>query len=187
MAWASDVDTGIAWTRDDMLGHHAVVTLVDNAANGCLPARFGTELVVTLLREKQDELREALDRVHGRAELAVTVLSGRGHEARSVDPSAEESTPSGTVYLRARAARLAAARDLAERVETIAGADLAASEHRLAPSDGVLLSSALLIERAVANTVKARLYREARDVRILVNGPWPAYTFAALGARVREA
>src|SRR6185503_13551475 len=93
----------------------------------------------------------------------------------------------GTAYLRARAARLAAARDLAQRVETIAGADLAASEHRLAPSDGVLLSSALLVERAVANTVKARLYREARDVRILVNGPWPAYTFAALGARVREA
>ena len=73
-AWTTELDElPPAWTRDDLLAHHAIVSLIDDAANGCLPARFGTPFVDALLVERQDELLAALDRVRGRAELAVTV------------------------------------------------------------------------------------------------------------------
>jgi hypothetical protein len=236
-AWTSEVDEG-SWTREDLLAHHAVVSRLADVAETCLPARFGTQLSEALLAARQDELLAALERVRGRAELAVTVLSGRAHEAPKVhqvereelltqdapigagetasSPAAkapfgagETASPpaggalvgatgagetaypptgaSGTAYLRARAGRIGFARLVSERVERIAGDALAGSEHRLAPSEGVLLSSALLVERSAAENVKARLYREVRDVRILVNGPWPAYSFAAIGAPMREA
>ena len=44
----------------------------------------------------------------------------------------------------------------------------------------VALSSAVLVARASAEDVKNRLIRAEQDVRILVNGPWPPYTFATV-------
>ncbi len=54
--------------------------------------------------------------------------------------------------------------------------------HSLCPSQSVGLSSALLVKRSRAADVQARLVRTQHDVRILVNGPWPPYTFAAVGS-----
>ena len=85
-----------------------------------------------------------------------------------------------------RAATLGLAKRLAEQVELGAGADLVEADHRLVPSEAVLLSSALLVERAAAETVKARLTRVSGDVRILVNGPWPPYSFAVVDVPTRE-
>jgi hypothetical protein len=42
----------------------------------------------------------------------------------------------------------------------------------------VALSAALLVPRASAENVRKRIARTEQDVRILINGPWPPYTFA---------
>jgi hypothetical protein len=36
----------------------------------------------------------------------------------------------------------------------------------------------VLVPRASAENVTKRLTRSEQDVRILINGPWPPYTFA---------
>jgi len=40
---------------------------------------------------------------------------------------------------------------------------------------------ALLVPRVRAAEVRARLARVEPDVRILLNGPWPPYSFVAIG------
>ncbi len=191
-AWATETPLE-AWTRDDLLAHHALVVRIDAAANGCLPARFATPVTEVLLRERYADLARALDRVEGCAELAVTVVRGRpapAGEASDARPNdtvqTGGATPPGTAYLRTRAATMALARRLAEQLDAAAGQELIEADHRLAPSNAVLLSSALLVERAAAEAVKARLPRVSDDVRILVHGPWPPYSFAVVDVPTRE-
>jgi len=184
-AWATETPLE-AWTRDDLLVHHALVTRIDAAAKGCLPARFATLVTEALLRERYADLARALDRVEGCAELAVTVVRGGLPTPEDQPKVNKDKEQRGTAYLRARAATLGLANKLAEQVELGAGADLVEADHRLAPSDAVLLSSALLVERAAAEAVKARLTRASEDVRILVNGPWPPYSFAVVDVPTRE-
>ncbi len=169
-AWLTEMDDE-AWTRDDLMAHHAVVTALDAAANGCLPARFATHVSEDLLRQRYDALSEALSRVEGRSELAVT----------AVWTSPPAPTTSGTAYLRVRAEALRSARRVARLIEEACGDQLVQVSHRECPSQTVALSSALLVPRARADVVKMALPRDTQDVRILVNGPWPPYSFAGIG------
>ena len=73
------------------------------------------------------------------------------------------------------------ARELADEIERVAGADLVAVWRQVCPSTGVALSSALLAPQARAKDLMARLLGMQDGVRILVNGPWPPYTFADTG------
>ena len=125
-----------------------------------------------LLRSRYDDLLLALERVTDRAELAVTALW----------TSPPQRAETGTAYLRARGQKLATAHRVAAELERACGDDLVAAEHHEVPSDTVALSSALLVTRDRAEMAKQRLPREATAVRILVHGPWPPYTFAALGS-----
>ena len=175
VAWASECEER-AWTRDDLLRHHAIVERIFAATPACLPARFGTRLSAELLHARHAELQAALERVTDRAELAVTAVW--------TAPASPAHT--GTEYLRGRAGRLEAARRLARDIERACGADLVAAEHREIPSDSVALSSALLVARDRVMTAKQTLPRQMSSVRILVNGPWPPYTFAALGSTREE-
>lgn len=170
IAWASAADGG------DLFAHHAVVERIFATTRACLPARFDTPITPELLHDRYADLFLALERVEGRAELAVTALWTSSPETRT----------SGTAYLRARAEMLATAKHVAQQLEDACDGDLAAAEHRELPSAAVALSSALLVERDTAAMIKQRLTLEAQDVRILVNGPWPPYTFAALGAAREE-
>jgi hypothetical protein len=69
---------------------------------------------------------------------------------------------------------------LADQTERVVGSELVDVRHQVCPSVTVALSSALLVPRDRAEQIKARLIRQEQDVRILVNGPWPAYTFASV-------
>jgi hypothetical protein len=175
-AWATDIEA-LEWTREDLLAHHAIVERIFSVANACLPARFGTPVTPKLLAERYADLVSALERVAGRAELAVT----------AVWSTPGEHAPTGTAYLRARADALKRAQQLAREVERATQADVVEVQHVLCPSRTVMLRSALLVARDRAAAAKLRLPREVRDVRILVNGPWPPYTFAAVGGSAREA
>jgi hypothetical protein len=73
------------------------------------------------------------------------------------------------------------ATELADAIEKRVGADLVDSRRRVCPSPSVALSLALLVPRENAHELVARLLSLAQDVRILVNGPWPPYTFAVVG------
>ena len=73
--------------------------------------------------------------------------------------------------------RRARARELADDLERRLANDLVEVRHEICPSSTVAVSSAVLVARIHAEKIKARLIRAEQDVRILVNGPWPAYTF----------
>jgi hypothetical protein len=193
-AWATPLaEAGDALGRADLLAHHAIVSEIDERADGCLPARFPTwvegDALRELLRARQVALSTGLERVRGRAELAVTVVWTSSLETTTPAPAAsaappETSTP-GRRYLVERRQAFAGsdrqrerARELADELERVLGADLVGARHQLNPSRQVALSSALLVPRARAEGLKMALALVKRDVRILVNGPWPAYTFA---------
>jgi hypothetical protein len=140
------------------------------------------------LGERRDELMSALDRVRGRCEVAVTAVWAAPEEDSA---PAEASTP-GVSFLRARRRYFAGsdrrrerAGELAEEIERSVGSSLVEVRSRVCPSAVVGLSMALLVPRAEAADAIARVPCAPRDVRILVNGPWPPYTFAGVG-EVRE-
>lgn len=177
-AWATETDAA-NWTRDDLLAHHAIITRIDAAAaGGCLPARFPTWLDAQMLHERRAELTDALARVRGRAELAITAVWRT--------PASLERASSGATYLRTRAVRLTAARRVARLIEDALGDAVVEVEHRVCPSEAIALSSAFLVPRARAEALKRSLPQETDGVRILVNGPWPPYTFAAVAMPARE-
>jgi gas vesicle protein GvpL/GvpF len=189
-AWASVVPEELGpLTRADVLEHHRVVGEVFELVNACLPARFPTTLadeaaLQALLVAKLTDVRNALARVRGCAELAVTAAWTTAQEEPLTPERA--STPGRRYLLERQAAlagserRFARARALADELEACAGADLVDARRRLCPSSDIALSLALLVRRSAAEHLDARLPRAAEDVRILVNGPWPAYTFADL-------
>jgi hypothetical protein len=171
--------------RADLLAHHDLISGLATQLD-VLPARFPTWLadedtVRHELQCRQGDLRKALERVRGRVELAVTAL---WTTASDEVPPPEADTPGRKYLLGRRQAfsgsdqRHARARQLADQTERLIGADLVEVRHQVCPSATVALSSAVLVPRTSAENVKVRLARGERDVRILINGPWPPYTFA---------
>jgi hypothetical protein len=187
-AWATQVPLARERLgRADLLDHHRIISALHAQCEACLPARFPTELAEDAIRQKRAELADALDRVRGRAELAVTGLWSTPVEDEPPSQSEVEGTV-GTRYLLQRRQALVGsdgrrgrARDLAEEIERLVGSELVDVRRQLCPSREVAVSLALLVPCIKAETVKSTLHRHGPDVRILVNGPWPPYTFAALG------
>jgi hypothetical protein len=186
VAWASEFDdqpSADQFTRADLLEHHDIISRLHARLQACLPARFATWLTddADLLR-RAEPLTAALERVRDRSELAVTALwTSAGDDD---DPPPEAKTP-GTRYLRGRQHEFAGsdrrherARELADEIERTVGSELVEATRSVCPSPSVALSAALLVPRAAASDLKNRLLRERPGVRILVNGPWPPYTFA---------
>jgi hypothetical protein len=184
--WTSEWSGLREFTREDVLDHHRVVGEVFAQVEACLPARFPTVVdaarLESLVAEKHANFESQLDKVRGRCELAITATWTTPEEPASV--SAEISP--GRRYLLERQRSLsvserrrARASELADRIER--EVDVACDSHRqLCPSPTVALSLALLVPKSTAEAIKARLPRTGPDVRILVNGPWPPYTFASV-------
>jgi hypothetical protein len=188
-AWATELtETSEPFGRADLLEHHEIISRFAAQLDGVLPARFPTWLADAdalrgELTRRQGELVEALDRVRGRVELAVTALWTTAGEE---EPPPAAATP-GLQYLLTRQhafsgsdRRRARAQELLEQTGRLVGTELIDVRHQLCPSATVALSSALLVPRAHAEIIKTRLIRAEQDVRILVNGPWPPYTFATV-------
>jgi hypothetical protein len=187
-AYASHFDAPAEnFGRADLLAHHDIISRLA-AQMDVLPARFPTWLadedaVRRELDRRRGDLVEALERVRGRVELAVTAV---WTEAPAEIPPPAAATP-GRKYLLGRQQafsgsdqRRVRARALADNTERLIGSDLVEIQHQICPSATVALSSAVLVPRASAENVKGRLARAEHDVRILINGPWPPYTFAAV-------
>jgi Gas vesicle synthesis protein GvpL/GvpF len=185
-AWATIwTQSPTMFERDDMLAHHELVSSLHARAHAVLPARFPTWLddelhVRQLLNTREDSLSAALERVQNRVELAVSVVW-------TVEPTPvpHAATP-GTRYLRERQQTHHVRDELEVIVATIERAtqgSVVDRQVRVAPHQGLAASIALLVERDQAAQVAEQVVHavEREDVRILVNGPWPPYTFAVLG------
>jgi hypothetical protein len=130
--------------------------------------------------------------VHGACELGVTAVWTVGGDAL---PATDGATTPGRRYLLERQAQLTAsearrarAMQLADGLERAAAGSVRRTERQVAPSSDVALSLALLVDRAAAAEVSQKLRAQVHhDVRILVHGPWPPYTFADFrSSRSRE-
>jgi hypothetical protein len=189
VAWASEFPSPPdQFTRADLLKHHEIISRLHAQVEACLPARFATWMTGDSgLERRAEPLTAALERVRDRSELAVTALWTSPLEADDPPgqtPPPEAATP-GTRYLRDRQhafagtdRRRARARELADEIERGAGQELVEAIHSICPSPAVALSAALLVPRGAGTAVRLRLLRDRPGVRILVNGPWPPYTFA---------
>jgi hypothetical protein len=190
-AWSSTLNLApSSFSRDDVLDNHRVVSGIFASVDACLPARFPTVLdasqLDTRIRERRDQLARQLDRVRGACELAITAVWASPDEPL---PIPKDVTP-GRRYLLARQRALSTTEQRRARANALADdlerqlADTARDTRReVCPSPTVLLSYAVLLSRSDVECVGQRIAsrtRRAADVRILVNGPWPPYTFASL-------
>jgi hypothetical protein len=186
-AWATLLSTEVpGFTRDDVMEDHRVVNRVFERVSACLPARFPTVLEEGVLRgglsTRAEQLERQLQLVSGACELAVTAV---WNAPEDVSADVEADTP-GRRYLLQRQAALAGserrharASKLADVLESKVGTALRQAQRQVCPSTEVGLSLALLVDRSVASEVRELLsLYSAQDVRILVHGPWPPYSFA---------
>ena len=184
--WTSELpDDAEPFTREDLLEHHRIVADIHARVDACLPARFPTWLAdAQVIAARRDALARQLEHVRGRAEVAVTAAWTTSDDA---PPSDDAAMPPGHAYLRTRQ-RVAAtsddrrglARDLEARILAAIGTTVTKHQSRICPSAAVALSLALLVPRTSAEMVLQQVPRMAPDVRILVNGPWPPYSFASI-------
>ena len=179
-------------TEDTLRRYDAVIRRLAARFPSLLPARFPTSFddpaeLWFVLRSRQASLRRALAHVRGRAQMTIRVLesgAGKAGEASGAGGAGKagggaQPAPTGSSYLRARAAAAAEERAVAgfepiraavrrwvrdERVEKRAGVT---SVYHLIPR-----GSAALYRTAAARAA------DAGDVRSVISGPWPAYAFA---------
>lgn len=189
LAWLEPV----VRTHDDVI--HAVAVAAPTAPLRLATICLDDDGVRARLREWYLPLMQALDRVTGRAEWSVKVLT------RPRAPEQEEGPASGGAdYLRRkkqqaqkRASGDAEAQEVAGRVHDELAAHAAASRH-LAPQDSrlsghlgtMVLNAAYLVpvedSEAFAGRI-ADLQAAHADVVIDGRGPWPPYSFAMLDQR----
>lgn len=165
-----------------------------------------------LLEGRRSEIHAALERVRDQAELAVTLLwdsegGKRGHGesgtnqrvltlARAPNPATARPATTdgpGRRYLEScrqtwkeRDSRKEVARQFAHALEERLAPWVADSWYAYCPSEAVALSGALLVPADRAAELCERLREMSptlRGVRIVVNGPWPPYTFSRLRGR----
>jgi hypothetical protein len=193
-AWATRLAGELApFTREDVLAHHELVGEIFTSVDACLPARFPTVFEDEAALQKkvvaqQANLASQLETVLGACELAVTAVWISSED----DPVEVEATTPGRRYLLERRHALAGserrrarATQLADAIEYVAGKELRQALRHVCPSTNVALSLALLVNRTSADAVRDCLGRDAQpDVRILVHGPWPPYSFAGTGSTV---
>ena len=199
-----------AASADDLLRHEAVVEAV-RACGPALPVRFGAVLpgaddVSRALAAQHDTLVEDLRRIGDKIELGVTALwypSGGHDGAPSPGPDAgrrgdadmaDSADRPGLTYLRTRQTEYRQAESARERARALARElDAVLRPHALAchrsvcPSARLALRDVYLLEREQVDAFE-RAFAEVRqrhhhEVRCMLSGPWPPYSFVTPPAR----
>jgi len=197
--WLSELDATPEPAAEHLLAHDTVVRAALRSRTP-LPLRFGAAFAdeaaaFAALTAREGELREALARVDGRAEMAVTLLWDADRErerllAERTDLRPPAGTPAGgRAYLEARRRAHALESALRDR----AGALLDAVSGRLSAADSTALEARTVLPRpGVAGTLAHLVrrehlftYRELAErageglagVMVRVSGPWAPYSF----------
>lgn len=198
LRWIGGTDLGVwvtewagdrALTRDDAFAHHDLVAVLCDGGP-CLPVRFGSWLATEdaarrSVEEGERRFRAAVDRLAERQEVAVTLLwrgptvpERRGHAAAATGRSFLDRKRK---IHAATDDRRRSAESLAGRLRTELAVEQADVRHETCPSAEVALSLSLLVRKDEADALKTRaLAAVARleDVRAVVSGPWPPYSFS---------
>jgi hypothetical protein len=170
-------------SRDDVLVHERVLEAVMERGP-VLPLRFGTRLgseqdLEAALRERCEELLPALDRVRGRVELGLRVL-GAGPEPSS------RAKQSGRDYLLDRLEAQRRAEAVARELHApLAGLAVASRLRERMQPPTVLVGSYLVAQDAVDGfrSHAEALANRHPDLRVVVTGPWPPYSFTGAEQR----
>ena len=195
--WATEWSGVATLARDDAFAHHDLVAALCDAGP-CLPVRFGTwlaneEAARRSIEEGEARFTAAVDRLADRQEVAVTLLWLEPFEAGSAGAGkagagrTEDAQHPGRSFLdRKRSIHVATderrrtAEALAVRLTAELAADQADVRQETCPSGEVALSLSLLARRGEAAALKARVTTavgELPEVRGVVSGPWPPYSF----------
>ncbi len=192
----------LGWLESVARGHDAVVHAVAGLGPTA-PLRLATicldeDGVRARLDEWYDGLTAALDRVQGRREWSVKAFAPVGEPTPARPAGGSSRAPgAGAAYLQRKKAETSArqhaeqhALDVAEHLHARLSA-LSVASRRLRPQDPRLtghegtmtLNGAYLVEvdeeagfAAAADALAAGL----PEARVLVQGPWPPYSFATL-------
>lgn len=189
--WASRLDRPPTPDVSAIQRHNHVVETAGRHEHGALPVRFGQWLdseaaLLDAIAERRDQYAEALPRVAGAVELGVRVVSP---EPVPAGAASVEAAASGREYLESVARRSAAS-----RARTARGRELARELHdTLGPllrdqrtdspaTPRGLVELAHLVSRDEVEEYRDQVSTFAAgepDLRFLVSGPWPPYSFAS--------
>ena len=174
---------------EQVLGHERVIESF-LPRDPVLPLRFGTRFereqqLVDVLVRRGDELSALLEQVRGHVELGVRVIPTEADTW--VGPARPPNGPppsSGRDALLARVARHNRVQEISLRLHAPLAELAAASTVREFPRPPALLVSSYLVGDGHVDTFRRRAAQLAAaqpDVRVLITGPWPPYSFAEAG------
>ncbi len=183
-------------TMEAVLHHEAVVEAA-RRQGPALPVRFGTvfrdaQAIARALAERYEPLAADLRRLGDKVELSLTALwpaapSGTEPALPTGEGEAPAGEGAGAQYLRARAAELRrdealneSARTLARELDEMLGGLALERRVALLPTPRVALRTAYLLEPAAVAAFRTAFeaVRHARgELRLLLTGPWPPYSF----------
>jgi len=176
-------------TRKNALAHHEVVRSITEQTTP-LPARFGTVVTVEQLSNyvstHQQAIKAKLAHVRGRVEMTVRMI--RTISGTDTPQESNNVGPGTAFLLEKRREILGDEAEAAQKGQLSAWlseklGDLIKEETiSLTPSQTVILARAdHLIERAGVQeyrTKMAKAVEERPEIRFMVSGPWPPYSFA---------
>ena len=176
-------------SRKNALAHHEVVRSITEQTTP-LPARFGTVVTIEQLRNYVSTHHEAIKAklAHVRGGVEMTVRMIRTINAAATSPDSNSVGPGTAFLLEKRREILRDDAGTAQRGE-LSGwlreqlGDLIKEEKiSVTPSETVILARAdHLIERVNVEPYRTRMVRavkERPEIRFMVSGPWPPYSFA---------
>jgi Gas vesicle synthesis protein GvpL/GvpF len=176
-------------SRKNALAHHEVVRSITEQTTP-LPARFGTVVTVEQLRNyvstHHEAIKAKLAHVRGGVEMNVRMI--RTIDADTSQESENTGGP-GTAFLLEKRREIVREQAGAAEKGRLSSwlrdklGDLIKEEKiSVTPSETVILARAdHLIERVNVEqyrTTMARAVKERPEIRFMVSGPWPPYSFA---------
>jgi hypothetical protein len=190
--WVSAHDDRPGADTVGVTAHNAVVQAALDCAGTPVPLRFGhwfddADAVAAAIAQDAARWTAMLHRIDGCIEYAVHIAPIEGAQAaRDVHAAAAHT---GSEYMAALAQRHAGAAERRRREETLcawileqAGALVRESRTERPAAAGAFASMAHLVQRRDAEEYERMMQhaREARaDLRIVVSGPWPPYSFVS--------
>jgi hypothetical protein len=188
-------------TRENVFAHESIIHQI-LARTTPLPFRFGMVISAARLESYVATHRHALlaqlSRVRNAVEMSVKIIwDAEALKRAAVEltegeriKSASEMTGPGAAFLAAKRREIAGSEALRKQGEEIAiwlqqrlGDTVRETSARVCPTEGMALAAAHLVERARLNQYRA-LIAEAReerdDLRFLMSGEWPPYSFCEL-------
>lgn len=176
---ASDHEAAPAPSKEAVLRHAQVVEALAQSGAAVLPARFGLAFddeaaLQDDVAAQAAELRAALERVRGCAEVGLRVLGPERDER-------PEAPLSGGDYLRARLEETTERERLAAELHDALARHARGSTRNAAAGDRLLLSAAYLVPHDAVGAFRhevGKLERSHPELALVCTGPWPPYSFA---------